>query len=192
MLKLLLPLRVLGIILSQVHLSQLVAELLLSLHDRLELDEDASRHVEEVVLSVKLLLLGSDAAAPLTQLIDSLLHLLSLELMQATGLASSWTAWLLLIVALDLKKLVLQAIVFFVGSTRLSLLLRELVLEPLDLFLGFFLGELGLLNVSFEAFLKLKAALFFHRLFTVLLKLEVHAQLHDLLFLLQELLNGLL
>lgn len=174
-------------------MSQLVAELLLSLHDRLELDEDASRHVEEVILSVQLLLLGPDAAAPLTQLIDRLLHLLSLELMQATAcLASGWTAWLLLIVALDLKELVLQAIILFVGSTRLSLLLGELVLEPLDFLLGLLLGELGLLDVPLEALLQLEAALLVHGPFTVLLELKVHAQLHDLLILLQELFDGLL
>ena len=174
-------------------MSQLVAELLLSLHDRLELDEDASRHVEEVVLRIQLLLLGPDAAAPLTQLIDRLLHLLSLELVQATAcLASGWTAWLFLIVALDFKELILQAIVLFVGSTRLSLLLGELVLEPLDFLLGLLLGELGLLDVPLEALLQLEAALLVHGPFTVLLELEVHAQLHDLLVLLQELLDGLL
>ena len=174
-------------------MGQLVAELLLSLHDWLELDEDASRHVEEVVLRIQLLLLGPDAAAPLTQLINRLLHLLSLELMQATAcLASGWTAWLFLIVALDFKELILQAIVLFVGSTRLSLLLGELVLEPLDFLLGLLLGELGLLDVPLEALLQLEAALLVHGPFTVLLELEVHAQLHDLLVLLQELLDGLL
>ena len=173
-------------------MSQLVAELLLSLHDWLELDEDASRHVEEVVLSVQLLLLGPDAATPFTQLIDRLLHLLSLKLVQATAcLAFSWTFWLLLIVALDLKELILQAIVLFVGSTRLSFLLGELVLEPLYLLLGLLLRELGLLYVPLEALLNLEAALLVQGPFTVLLELEVHAQLHDLLVLLQELLDSL-
>ena len=173
-------------------MGQLVAELLLSLHDWLELDEDASRHVEEVVLGVQLLLLSPDTTAPLAQLIYRLLHLLALELMQATGLTSSWTLRLLLIIALDLEKLLLQAIVLFVSSARLSLLLSKLILEPLDLLLGLFLSELSLLSVPLKAFLKLKAALLVKGLFAVLLELEVHAQLHNLLVLLQDLLDGLL
>ena len=65
-LNLLFSLLELRIILCHVHLGQLVAELLLSLHDRLELNEYASRHVEKVVLGIKLLLVIPETSAPLT------------------------------------------------------------------------------------------------------------------------------
>ena len=66
----------------QVQLGKLVAELLLCLHHRLQFDEDCSRHMEEVVFSIELLFVVSESAAPLTKLVNSLLHFSSFELLQ--------------------------------------------------------------------------------------------------------------
>jgi len=70
------------IILVQVQLGKLVAELLLCLHHRLQFDEDRCRHVEEVVFSIKLFFVVSESAASLTKLVNSLLHFSSFELLQ--------------------------------------------------------------------------------------------------------------
>ena len=66
-----------------VKVSQLVAELLLSLHHWFEFDENGRRHVEEVVLSVQFLILIPQFSAPLTQLINRLLHLFALIILEA-------------------------------------------------------------------------------------------------------------
>ena len=49
-----------------VEVGELVAELLLGLHHWFEFDEDGRRHVEEIVLSVQLLILIPQFSAPLT------------------------------------------------------------------------------------------------------------------------------
>ena len=63
-------------------LSELVAELLLRLHDRLQLDEDGRRHMEEVVLGVQLLVVFPEFTATLTELVNGLLHLSPFEILQ--------------------------------------------------------------------------------------------------------------
>ena len=49
-----------------VEVGELVTELLLGLHHWFEFDEDGRRHVEEIVLSVQLLILIPQFSAPLT------------------------------------------------------------------------------------------------------------------------------
>ena len=49
-----------------VEVGELVAELLLGLHHWFKFDEDGRRHVEEIVLSVQLLILIPQFSAPLT------------------------------------------------------------------------------------------------------------------------------
>ena len=66
-----------------VELGELVAQLLLSLHHGLQLDKYGRRHVEEVVLSVQLLVLVPQFSAPFTELIYSLLHLVPLVFLEA-------------------------------------------------------------------------------------------------------------
>lgn len=78
--KLLLLVNVVWIVLIFVQISQLVAKLFFSHHDRLELDEDSRRHVEEIVFGIKLLVFISKASAPVTKFVNSLLHLASLVL----------------------------------------------------------------------------------------------------------------
>ena len=78
---------VVSILAHAVQVGQLVAKLLFGFHNGLQLDKDGGGHMEEVVLGIQLLVLFSQALAPLSELIDSLLHLASLEVLQA--LASS-------------------------------------------------------------------------------------------------------
>ena len=136
--------------------------------------------MEEVVFSVKLLVLIAQSAASFSELIDCLLHLVSLESAKHCR-GRSWALKTSLcavhVVALQRQKLVLQLIVFFHGLAQLELLVSELVLEPLHLLNGLLLRKGCLLKLPLHVLL-LKRSLVVHRDFV-----ELHAKLHDKLVL---------
>jgi len=92
--------------------------------------------VEEVVLSVQLLFIVSESAAPLAELIDRLLHLSTFELWETLVPWSRLSGGLRVhIVTLELEKLVLEKVVLLIGRLHSRLRFNQLVLEPLDLLL---------------------------------------------------------
>ena len=183
---------VVSILAHAVQVSQLVAELLFSFHNGLQLDKDGGGHMEEVVLGIQLLVLFSQALAPLTKFVDSLLHLASLEVLQA--LPSSRGVVVIsasvVVVTLQLQKLDLKGIIFVASLSVLSFLCSQLALKPLDLVRCLFLVKLGLVHVTLQVFLLKRSLLVDGEFIDV--HLEFHAELHDLLILGDDLVLSLL
>lgn len=146
--------------------------------------------MEEVVLGVKLLILVTKFAAPFTQLVDGLLHPVALEVLQATvGVVSIQAVGLVVlhVIALQLEKLFLKAVVLLVRRPQLLLLVCHLALEPRDLVHGLLLLQLCLLKVPSEVRALVERAFLVHR-DLVLAHLELHPKLHQLLVLADHLL----
>ncbi len=183
---------VVSILAHAAQVGQLVAELLFSFHNGLQLDKDGGGHMEEVVLGIKLLVLFPQALAPLTKFVDSLLHLASLKVFQA--LASSRGIVVIsasvVVVTLQLQKLDLEGIVFVASFSVLSFLSCQLALKPLDLVRRLFLVKLGLVDVTLQVFL-LKGSFLVYREF-IDVHLEFHTELHNLLIFSNDLVLGLL
>ena len=65
-----------------IELSKLEAELLFSFHHRFQLDKNRRGHVEEVVLSIKLLVILPELATLLAKFINGLLHAISFPILE--------------------------------------------------------------------------------------------------------------
>jgi len=148
--------------------------------------------VEEVVLRVQLLIFISKLAAPLTQLIDGLLHLATLVLLKAAlGRVQAHALTLPIhVVGFEFEQLVLQTVVFFVRRLYFRLRVSELAFEPDDLLLCLLLLQLGLLAVTLHILLLKRPLLVNGQL--VLAHFQLHSELHDLLVLRYHLVLGLL
>ena len=140
-LKLLAPLVVGRLFSCLVKLGKLVAELLLSLHHRLQLDEDRGGHVEEIVLRIQLLVVVAQASTPLAQLLNRLLHLVALIGAEADAWRSVRWALIVRVAALELEELILKLIILLIRLLQLRLVGADLALEPRDLLVGFLLSQ---------------------------------------------------
>ena len=141
--------------------------------------------MEEVILGVELLILIAKFAAPFTQLVDSLLHPVALEVLQATvGVIRIQAIGLVFVhvIALQLEQLFLKVVVLLVCRPQLLLLVCNLALEPLDFVQRLLLLQLCLLKVSFKVRALIEGAFLVHR-DLVLAHLELHPKLHQLLIL---------
>ena len=83
-----------------IQFSKLETELLFSFHHRLQLDKNRRRHVEEIVLSIKLLVFLPELAALLTQFINGLLHAIPFKILETLGSGSGASHWIAYIIAL--------------------------------------------------------------------------------------------
>ena len=131
--------------------------------------------MEEVVLSVKLLIVITQATAPLAKLLDCLLHLVTLICTQGL-VALHWAALITLCVsetALEFEQLVLKFVIFSISFSDLCFLSGELALEPLNLLKRFLLCKRSLLKLLFHVLL-LEAVFLVHGHL-----IKLHSQLHD-------------
>ena len=72
-----------------IQLSKLEAELLFRFHHRLQLDKYRRRHVEEVVLTIKLLVILPELATLLAKFINSLLHTIPFPVLQTLTISGT-------------------------------------------------------------------------------------------------------
>ena len=84
-----------------IQFSELEAELLFRLHHRLQLDKNRCGHVEEVVFSIKLLVILPELAALLAEFINGLLHAVPFPILETLSPSFSGTLlWIVYIIAL--------------------------------------------------------------------------------------------
>lgn len=85
-----------------IQFSKLETELLFRFHHRLQLDKNRRGHVEEVVLSIKLLVILPELAGLLAEFINGLLHAVPFPILETLSPVLSRTLlWIVYIIALD-------------------------------------------------------------------------------------------
>ena len=142
--------------------------------------------MEEIVFSIELNFFFTQRAAPLSELFDSLLHLVALI---RTETLTRWRARRsvsIRVATLELEKLVLKLIVLFISLFQLGLVRWDLSFKPINLFGCLLFCQWCFFVFSLHIFL-LERTLLVHGDF-----IELHAELHNQLFLYHKLVLRLL